>query len=265
MFRAGDWVRFKTIDELIGTYRDKRTIEAIHRRSPFEDFGITFVPGMYRFCGTPVKIVGTYGDKSMLVNGSGYRYRVIPEWLVAEGENADFSINKKEDLLDVFYFDEDISKINDTRVRLLKSVERGGGGIDGGSDGEEVKRIKGLNGLISFVNCECKNISRNNGLIAFTEVGMANMQSYSEGDLDLILADDVDDIKVINYIYSYYDDFDEAKEEYEDLAEEDIPEILFDLDHEFCYDELDEIFDFLYDNGGNYLFKGKDGYFGIIG
>lgn len=95
MYRVGDWVRLKTVDELIGTYRDKRIIEAIHHRSFFEDFGITFVPSMYRLCGTPVKIVRIYGE-SILVNSFGYKYRVIPEWLVAEGENANFSIDKKE-------------------------------------------------------------------------------------------------------------------------------------------------------------------------
>lgn len=95
MYRVGDWVRLKTVDELIGTYRDKRIIEAIHNRSFFENFGITFVPGMYCLCGTPVKIVRIY-KISMLVNGSGYIWRVIPEWLIAEEENTDFSIDKKE-------------------------------------------------------------------------------------------------------------------------------------------------------------------------
>lgn len=96
MFRAGDWVRLKTVDELIGTYRDKRIIEAIHHRNHFSNLGINFITEMYRLCGTPVKIVKIYGDNSMLINGSGYGYYVIPEWLVTEGENADFSIDKKE-------------------------------------------------------------------------------------------------------------------------------------------------------------------------
>lgn len=95
MYRIGDWVRFKTVDELIGTYRDKRIIEAIHRRNFFENFGITFVPGMYRLCGTPVKIEEIH-EYSMLVNGFGHKYRVIPEWLVADEENANFNINEKE-------------------------------------------------------------------------------------------------------------------------------------------------------------------------
>lgn len=96
MYRVGDWVRFKTIDELIDTYCDKTIIEAILHRRYFRSFGLTFVSGMYRFCGRTVKIEGIYGDKSILVNGSGYKYRVIPEWLVADGENTDFNINEKE-------------------------------------------------------------------------------------------------------------------------------------------------------------------------
>ena len=96
MYRVGDWVRFKTVDELIETYCDKRINEAIHHRNFFEDSGITFVPGMYRFCGTKMKIEGIYRDKSMLVNGYGHKYRVVPEWLVADKENTDFNINEKE-------------------------------------------------------------------------------------------------------------------------------------------------------------------------
>lgn len=95
-FKIGDTVRLKTVDELIKTYRDKRIIEAIHRRYFFENFGITFVPGMYRLCGTPVKIEEIYEYGSMLVNGCGHKYRVIPEWLVTDKENADFNINEKE-------------------------------------------------------------------------------------------------------------------------------------------------------------------------
>lgn len=99
MYRVGDWVRFKTVDELIGTYRDKRIIKAIHHRDFFENFGITFIPRMYHLCGTPVKIEEIYEYGSMLVNGFGHKYRAIPEWLVADKENADFNIDEKEILL----------------------------------------------------------------------------------------------------------------------------------------------------------------------
>lgn len=95
MYKVGDWVRFKTVDELIGTYRDKRIIKAIHHRDFFENFGITFIPRMYHLCGAPVKIEEIFGH-SMLVNSLGHKYHVIPEWLVADKENADFNINEKE-------------------------------------------------------------------------------------------------------------------------------------------------------------------------
>ena len=99
MYRVGDWVRFKTVDELIGTYRDKRIIKAIHHRDFFENFGITFIPRMYHLCGTPVKIEEIYEYGSMLVNSFGHKYCAIPEWLVTDEENADFNINEKEILL----------------------------------------------------------------------------------------------------------------------------------------------------------------------
>lgn len=54
---------------------------------------------MYHLCGTLVKIEEIYEYGSMLVNGFGHKYRAIPEWLVADKENADFNINEKEILL----------------------------------------------------------------------------------------------------------------------------------------------------------------------
>lgn len=116
---------------------------------------------------------------------------------------------------------------------------------------------------ISLANCECKNISRNNGLIAFTEDGMEDLQSSSEGDLDLILGNDIDDDSVINYIYSHYDNFDEVKEFNDDLEETEVHEIPFDLDKEFSYSELEDVINFL-NNSNGYIFKRRGDYFEII-
>lgn len=169
-------------------------------------------------------------------------------------------------LLDTYYFDEDISKISDIRVRLLRSVEKHGGGITGGLEGDEIKRIKKAEQLcvpISLANCECKNISRSNGLIAFTEAGMEDMQEYSEGDLDLILGSDIDDATVINYVYSHYDNFDEVKEFNDDLEETEVHEIPFGLDKGFSYSELEDVISFL-NNSNGYIFKRRGDYFEII-
>lgn len=166
-------------------------------------------------------------------------------------------------LLDTYYFDEDISKIGDTRVRLLRSVEKCGGGIAGGLEGDEIKEIKQLRGLISLVNCKCNNISRNDGLIAFTKTEMDNLEGYSEGDFDLILGNDIDDATVTNYVYYHYNNFDEVKELYDDLEETEVHEIPFNLDREFSYSEFEEAVDFL-NNSNGYIFKRRGDYFGIV-
>lgn len=173
------------------------------------------------------------------------------------------AFEEAKELLDTYYLDEDISKIGDTRVRLLRSVEKHGGGISGGLKGDEIKEIKQSQGLISLVNCECNNISRNCGLIAFTKTGMDNLENASEGDLDLILDNDIDDATVINYVYSHYDNFDEIKEFYDDLEETEVHEIPFDLDGEFSYSELEEAVDFL-NNNNEYVFKRRGDYFEIV-
>lgn len=166
-------------------------------------------------------------------------------------------------LLDTYYFDEDISKISDIRVRLLRSVEKYGGGISGGLEGNEIKKIKQLHTSISLANCECGNISRNNGLIAFTEAGMEDLQECSEGDLDLILGSDIDDVTVINYVYSHYDNFDEVKEFNDDLEETEVHEISFSLDKGFSYSELEDVISFL-NNSNGYIFKRRGDYFEIV-
>ena len=176
------------------------------------------------------------------------------------------AFTEAKELLDTYYLDEDISKISDIRVRLLRSVEKHGGGITGGLEGDEIKRIKKAEQLcvpISLANCECKNISRNNGLIAFTEAGMEDLQRSSEGDLDLILGNDIDDDSVINYIYSHYNNFDEVKEFNDDLEETEVHEIPFDLDKEFSYSELEDVINFL-NNSNGYIFKRRGDYFEII-
>lgn len=176
------------------------------------------------------------------------------------------AFTEAKELLDTYYLDEDISKISDIRVRLLRSVEKHGGGITGGLEGDEIKRIKKAEQLcvpISLANCECKNISRNNGLIAFTEAGMEDLQRSSEGDLDLILGNDIDDNIVINYIYSHYNNFDEVKEFNDDLEETEVHEIPFDLDKEFSSLELEGVINFL-NNSNGYIFKRRGDYFEII-
>lgn len=90
-------------------------------------------------------------------------------------------------------------------LRLIRFCERNGGCIDGGGDSPESKYIQYLYPNEVFK----KDGSRNEGLIALSEQGMAEMQGYSEGDVYINLDTD----KVSFHVYSGYEDLEEYIEE----------------------------------------------------
>jgi len=129
--------------------------------------------------------------------------------------------------------------IKDLRLRLIRFVESRGGCIDGGSESEEFKAIQEM-----YPNEKFKSDgSRNEGLIALTEDGMNSIQSWSEGDVDINL----DDEMIYNSVY-WSDDFDYYKEQWEEerknLKLEDIPEYNINIS-EISFNELDNIISFL--------------------
>ena len=96
-------------------------------------------------------------------------------------------------------------------LRLIRFCEENGGGIDGTPS--EFDYIRGLYPDEMFKD---KEISRNNGLIALSESGMTDMQSWSEGDVYINLDTDQVDFCV----YSGYESLEEYIKERESWDDE---------------------------------------------
>ena len=157
--------------------------------------------------------------------------------------------------------EEDYKTKKELQLRLIHFCEENGGGIDGGSDSPEFKYIQNMFPNETF---KSEGINRTYGLIALSENGMNNLQSWSEGDLDIILDEDL----IINYVYFGYDNFEEYKENRsdwdddfdKDMKLEDVPDIGYDL-CEIGFDEIDDVIaelnkvnEFVVKNG-NEIFK----------
>lgn len=137
--------------------------------------------------------------------------------------------------------EEDYKTEKELQLRLIHFCEESGGGIDGGSDSPEFKYIQNMFPNETF---KSEGINRTYGLIALSENGMNDLQNWSEGDLDIILDEDL----IINYVYFGYDNFEEYKENRsdwdddfdKDMKLEDVPDIGYDL-CEIGFDEIDDV------------------------
>ena len=129
-------------------------------------------------------------------------------------------------VVDCIYNHEDES-VKELQLRLIRFCEQNGGGIRG--DDYEFEYIRNVFPNETF---KTDNYSRSYGLIAISEKGMDELQSWSEGDVIINL--DEDDI---NFgVYAGYVSFDEYirerqewDDEFEGLALEDIPDIGYDI------------------------------------
>lgn len=124
----------------------------------------------------------------------------------------------------------------DAILYFIRYCEEYGGGIDGGMDGKEWNYITNKYPNYKF---KSENINRNRGLIAISEDGMDEMQSWSEGDIYINL----DEMTVHNELFWYYDDIDEYNRELADREDEsitldEIPEV-----GEICDFDLEDIDD----------------------
>lgn len=136
------------------------------------------------------------------------------------------ALYETKNVVDYIYNHRD-ETIKELQLRLIRFCEANGGGIDGNE--HEHNYIQSM-----FPNETFKEdgYSRNRGLIALSEKGMDDMQSWSEGDVIIKLDSDLVDFRV----YSYYESFEEYvedraewDEDFEGIELEDIPDIGFDL------------------------------------
>ena len=124
------------------------------------------------------------------------------------------------------------------QLRLIRFCEENDGGIRG--DGMEFAYIRNRFPGEDF---KTDGYSRNNGLIAISENGMKDLQSWSEGDVIINLDEDL-----INFgVYASYESFEEYTEErkewdddFEGLTLEEIPDIGYDIGY-IDVENLDEV------------------------
>lgn len=143
-----------------------------------------------------------------------------------------------KDVINCIYNHNDETE-KELQLRLIRFLEARGGGIDGTL--LERSRIQEMFPSETF---KTEGVNRNQGLIALSQEGMDDIQSWSEGDLDIIIDEDV----IINSVFWGGYDFDEYKE----LAMENdedfdpnttidsIPDIGYDLS-EIDIEELDSV------------------------
>ena len=124
------------------------------------------------------------------------------------------------------------------QLRLIRLCERNGGGIQ--AKESEFDYIKKLFPGETF---KTENYSRNYGLIALSEDGMDDLQSWSEGDICI----DVDEDTIHNSVFYCYDSIDEYNadrkewdDEHEDLDLDDIPDIGCNLEC-FEFHDIDDV------------------------
>ena len=144
----------------------------------------------------------------------------------------------------------------DAILYFIRYCEEYGGGIDGGMDSKEWNYITNKYPNYKF---KSENINRNRGLIAISEDGMDEMQSWSEGDIYINL----DEMTVHNELFLYYDDIDEYNRELADREDEsitldEIPEVgeIGDFDLE----DIDDVIANLEDIAGQVWRNGNEIY-----
>lgn len=142
-------------------------------------------------------------------------------------------------ILNCIYNSEDETE-SELLLRLIRFCEENGGGIRAQDD--EFAYIEALYPNETFKK---DDYSRNYGLIALSEKGIQDLQSWSEGDIDIYIDED----KICNGVYSYYESIDdyntehsEWDEDFEPVTLEDITDIGYDLGEISIYD-IDDVID----------------------
>ena len=141
-----------------------------------------------------------------------------------------------KEIIDCIYNHKDETE-EELLLRLIRFCERNGGGIRGTED--EFKYIQSLYPNETFVT---ENYSRNDGLIALSKKGMADLQSWSEGDVFINLDTDQVDFCVYSG-YEYLEEYIEERKSWDedfDEKEMEVPEFDFNLGY-FDVHDIDAI------------------------
>lgn len=143
------------------------------------------------------------------------------------------ALHETKKILDCIYNHEDESE-KELQLRLIRFCEENGGGIKG--DDSEFEYIRNMYPGEEF---KTENYSRSYGLIALSEKGMADLQMWSEGDVEI----DLDEEMIHFGVYGWYEHLDyyneeraEWDEDFEPLTLEEVPDIGYDLGEFSCAD-----------------------------
>lgn len=160
---------------------------------------------------------------------------------------TDSALLETKKIIDCIYNNKDETE-RELLLRLIRFCENNGGGIRGIKD--EFEYIQNLYPNETF---KTDNYSRNEGLIALSEKGMADLQSWSEGDVYI----NIDTDEVDFCVYSGYENFDEYIRERESWDDDfdrrelnNIPTFDFNLGH-FNVSDINTIIASLDSIGGN--------------
>lgn len=129
------------------------------------------------------------------------------------------------------------NNIKKLQLNIIRACESMGGGIDGGEGSKEFSYVCNM-----FPNVKFKgDPDRNYGLVALSEIGMEEMQRWSEGNLVI----DLDYNRIYNSVFIEYS----SLEEYEAEADQSADEVYCyepDVDiTDFRVGDIDEVIDFI--------------------
>lgn len=152
------------------------------------------------------------------------------------------ALRETKEIIGCIYNHED-ETLKEMKLRIIKFLEDNGGGIKG--DESEFEYIQKMYPNETFKR---DGYNRSNGLIALSEEGMKDLQSWSEGDIVI----DLDDDRVENTVFGWYEYIDEYNEErkewdddFEGYALEDLVDIGYDIGN-FGVECIDDILSALY-------------------
>lgn len=101
-YNVGDYIRIKTIDELLETYQDMESkCEAIQKQTSFRSrSGLLFIESMFSLCGKVYKSIDNdYSNEDIRIRVDDKRkfnyYRISPEW-ISQAKEMDFNIDKEK-------------------------------------------------------------------------------------------------------------------------------------------------------------------------
>lgn len=151
------------------------------------------------------------------------------------------AIRKAKEMVDCICEDYSLTE-KELQLRLIRFCERNGGGITA-----QQSEFDYIQKMFPDETFKTDGYSRNYGLIAISEAGMADLQAWSEGDVYIDIGKDI----IRNEVFSWYDSIDAYNEEikkyddeHEDLSLYDVVDIGYDLGW-IKFNDINDVIDVL--------------------